>query len=74
MATSIFIEVKSLAGSNFIVASEVIAVQQMDVAKCTIMMAGGISVPCNEAAKDIAARVDAALRASKETKHGHARS
>ena len=72
MVKSIFIEVKSLAGSNFIVASEVIAVQQMDVAKCNIMMAGGISVPCNEAAKEIAARVDAAVEALKETTHGDA--
>ena len=73
MATSIFIEVKSLAGSNFVVADQVIAVQQMDVTKCSIMMAGGISVPCNEAAKEIAARIDAAVKALKETAHGDAR-
>jgi hypothetical protein len=72
MSGSIFIEVKSLAGSNFIVATGIIAVQQMDVAKCNIMLAGGVTIPCNEAARDIAARIDAALKPKEEASHGHA--
>jgi hypothetical protein len=66
MSGKLFIEVKSLAGSNFIVAKDIIAVQQMDVAKCNIMLAGGVTIPCNESAKEIAARVEAALKPKKE--------
>ena len=72
MSTTVFIEVKSLAGSNFIVAAQVIAVQQMDTARCNIMMAGGVTIPCNEAARDIAARVDTALHTGKDNHHGNA--
>ena len=78
MSGSIFIEVKSLAGSNFIVAGGIIAVQQVEPTKCNIMLAGGVTVPCNEAARDIAAKVDAAMKSKQETKpkqetgHGHA--
>ena len=63
MSEKLFIEVKSLAGFNYILAKEVIAVQQMDAAKCQVMMAGGISIPCAEAARDIVVRLEAALQA-----------
>jgi hypothetical protein len=71
MSGSVFIEVKSLAGSNFIVVSGIIAVQQLEPQKCNIMMSGGIMVPCNEAAKEIVARVNAAMN-GKEAAHGNA--
>ncbi len=56
-----FIEVKSLAGVNYIRAADVIAVQFSDPKKCSVMMAGGISIACTEAASDIAARIEAAV-------------
>ena len=62
MSVSIFIEVKSLAGSNYIVASGIIAVQQTEPTKCNIMLSGGVTIPCNEAAREIAARVDVAMK------------
>ena len=58
MSENAFIEVKSLAGQNFILAAQVIAVQQIEAAKCQIMMAGGTSIPCNEAARDVVTRIE----------------
>ena len=52
--------------------------QQVEPTKCNIMLAGGVTVPCNEAARDIAAKIDAAMKSKLETKpkqetgHGHA--
>ena len=71
MSGSIFIEVKSLAGSNFIVVSGIIAVQQLEPQKCNIVMSGGVIVPCNEAAKEIVVRIDAAMN-GKEAANGDA--
>ena len=64
MSEKLFLEVKSLAGANFILASQVIAVQMMEAAKCQVMMAGGITIPCAEAAKDIVARLETTLKKS----------
>ena len=63
MSEKLFIEVKSLAGQNFILAAQVIAVQQMEASKCQVMMAGGMSIPCNEAARDVVARLETILAA-----------
>ena len=57
----VFIEIRSMGGVNYIRASEVIAVQFSDPQRCSIMMAGGISISCTEPASEIAARVEAAL-------------
>ena len=57
----IFIEVKSLAGMNYIRASDVLAVQYNDPQRCTVVLRGGITVPCTEAAKDIVARIETAM-------------
>lgn len=54
----IFIEVKALAGSNFIRAKDVIAVQQTSPDKCAVMMAGGVTIPCSEPTKDIVGRLE----------------
>ena len=72
MSGSVFIEVKSLAGSNFIVASGIIAVQQIEPTKSNVMMSGGVNIPCNEAARDIAAKIDAAVSKQKEAGNGNA--
>lgn len=72
MSDSIFIEVKSLAGSNFVVCSGIIAVQQTEPTKCNIMLSGGITIPCNEAARVIAERIDGIMNPRKEPPNGHA--
>lgn len=58
-----FIQVKSLAGTNYIRASDVIAVSFTDKEKCNVIMAGGISLPCAEAASVVSARVETAMAA-----------
>ncbi len=57
----VFIEVKSLAGVNFIRATDVIAVQYTDREKCNVVLSGGISLPCTEPASAVAARITAAM-------------
>ena len=57
----LFIEVKSLAGVNFIRAGDVVAVQFVDRDKCAVVMAGGVSLPCVEPASVVAARIEAAV-------------
>ena len=56
-----FIEVKALAGVNYIRAADVIAVQYTDRDKCTIVMSGGFTMACVEAASAISGRVAAAV-------------
>lgn len=67
----IFIEVKALAGSNFIRAHDVIAVQQTSGDKCAIMMASGVTIPCSEPTKEVVRRLEEML-APKENAHGDA--
>ncbi len=69
-----FIELKALAGVSYVRAQDVIAVQYNEANKSTLMLAGGSTLSCSEAAKDIMARVEAALRTTSETPHGHASS
>ena len=59
----IFIQVKALAGPNFVRANDVLAVQYTDREKCTIVLAGGVTLPCTEAATEIVARIEAAAAA-----------
>jgi hypothetical protein len=56
----IYIEVKALAGISYIRASDILAVQFNEPQRCTVVMTGGVTVPCSEAAKDIVARIEAA--------------
>ncbi len=56
-----FVEVKGLAGVSFVRADAVLVVQYVDPQRCTVVTAGGASLPCTEPAKDIMARVRAAL-------------
>lgn len=60
----IFFEVKALAGVNYIRASEILAIQAQDPRRCVIVMPGGVTVPCNEPAGDVIARLEAALAGS----------
>jgi ATP:corrinoid adenosyltransferase len=57
----IFIEVKSLAGMNYIRAADVLAVQYNDPQRCTVILTGGVMVPCSEAAKELTARLEAVM-------------
>ncbi len=60
------VEVKSLGGVNFVRAAHVIADQQVESTKCQIVMLGGTIVNCAESARDIAARLEAALKTTVE--------
>ena len=57
----VFIQIKSMAGVNYVRASDVIAVQFSDPQRCSIMMAGGISLSCTEPASVIAERIETAV-------------
>lgn len=56
-----FIQIKSLAGVNFIRAADVISVAFTDTTRCNVIMAGGVSLPCTEAASAVAARIEEAV-------------
>ena len=57
----IFIQVKALAGMNYIRAGDVIAVSFTDRDKCNVMMAGGVTLSCVESAAEVSARIEAAV-------------
>lgn len=59
----IFLEVKALAGQNYVRADDVLAVQGLDPKRCAVVMRGGVTVPCSEPAADVVARLEAALAA-----------
>ena len=57
----VFIEVKSLAGTNFIKAGDVLAVQYSDPNRCSVVMVGGVTLACMEPASTVAAKIEAAF-------------
>ena len=61
-----FVSVKTLAGFNYVRADQVMAVATAESTKCNIYLAGGVTVPCAEPAKEIVARLDAATAAALE--------
>jgi hypothetical protein len=63
----IFIEVKSLAGINYIRASSVVAVQYVEPKKCTVVLGTGVTLQCTEAAKDVVDRLETAVAADAES-------
>ena len=63
------VPLKALAGFNYVRVDQVIAIGATDPTKCNVYMAGGISIPCSEPAKDVIAKLQAASRGAKsETK------
>ena len=63
------VPIKALAGFNYVRVDQVIAIGATDPTKCNVYMAGGISIPCSEPAKDVIAKLQAASRgAESETK------
>lgn len=61
-----FIQLKALAGANFVRADQVIAVYATEPGRCTVALAGGVTVACAEPAKDVIERVETAMRAKQE--------
>lgn len=56
------IEVKSLGGTNFIRAEKVIAIQTSPTGASIIVLENGATIQSSEASKEIAARIETALR------------
>ena len=54
------VPIKALAGFNYVRVDQVIAIGATDPTKCNVYMAGGISIPCSEPAKDVIAKLQAA--------------
>jgi hypothetical protein len=56
------VPLKALAGFNYVRVDQVIAIGATDPTKCNVYMAGGISIPCSEPAKDVIAKLQAASK------------
>ena len=54
------VPIKALAGFNYVRVDQVIAIGATDPTKCNVYMAGGITIPCSEPAKDVIAKLEAA--------------
>ncbi len=55
-----FLAVKALAGFNYVRPDQVIAIAASEPTKCSIYLAGGVTIPCSEPAKDVIAKLAAA--------------
>jgi len=60
------VPIKALAGFNYVRVDMVIAIGATDPTKCNIYMAGGVTIPCSEPAKDVIAKLSAASAAQAE--------
>jgi hypothetical protein len=60
------VALKALAGLNYVRVDQVIAISATDPAKCTVIMTGGVSIPCSEPAKDVIAKLEAASSGTQE--------
>ena len=54
------VAIKALAGFNYVRVDQVIAIAATDPTKCNVYMAGGITIPCSEPAKEVIAKLQAA--------------
>ena len=75
----LFIQVKAMGGVNYLRAQDIMGVQYTDREKCSILMSGGVTVPCYEAASVVVARIEEQLKGAqpagahgKEPPHGDA--
>jgi hypothetical protein len=57
-----FIQVKAMAGMNFIRANDILGVLFTDREKCSILMVGGVTVPCYEPAAAVVARIEEKMK------------
>lgn len=55
-----FVAVKALAGFNYVRSDQVVAIAASEPTKCSIYLAGGVTIPCSEPAKDVIAKLAAA--------------
>jgi hypothetical protein len=60
------VALKALAGFNYVRVDQVIAVSATEPSKCVVMMAGGVTIPCSEPAKDVIAKLEAASQGKQE--------
>ena len=58
----LFIQVKAMSGVNYLRAHDIMGVQYTDREKCSILMSGGVTVPCYEAASVVVARIEEQLK------------
>ncbi len=54
------VALKALAGFNYVRVDQVIAIGATDPTKCNVYLAGGVTIPCAEPAKDVIAKLEAA--------------
>jgi hypothetical protein len=67
----IFIQVKAMAGVNYIRAAEILAVQYTDREKCVVMLTGGVTIPCYESAAAVVERIEAQTTSGSEKEPPH---
>ena len=60
------VPLKALAGFNYVRVDQVIAIGATDPTRCNVYMAGGITIPCSEPAKDVIAKLEAATQEKQE--------
>lgn len=60
MAMIKLVPLKALAGLNYVRPDQVIAIGASDPSRCNVYMAGGVTIPCSEPAKDVIAKLEAA--------------
>jgi hypothetical protein len=60
------VALKALAGLNYVRVDQVIAISATDPTRCTVIMTGGVSIPCAEPAKDVIAKLEAASSGKQE--------
>ena len=58
----IYIQVKAMAGVNYVRARDVLAVQHTDRDKCSIMLTGGVTMACYEAAATVVERIERQMK------------
>lgn len=54
------VPLKALAGFNYVRVDMVIAIGATDPIKCNVYLAGGVTIPCAEPAKEVIAKLEAA--------------
>jgi hypothetical protein len=58
------VPLKALAGFNYVRVDQVVAISATEPAKCNVFLAGGVTIPCSEPAKDVIVKLEAAARAA----------
>ena len=58
----LYIEIKAMAGTNYVRARDILAVQYTDREKCSIMLTGGVTMACYESAAAVVARIEEQMK------------